>query len=465
VQGGASVVDNFRFLKALLGALKGTVENEDAFRSFAEHVLKEHASPNTRDKLRKDVTQILQRYMSRARAEVSEWGFGRIDALGRGSNTLYGNLHPDNLRYMNAPVNMPPLWNVQLYDWVQWSGSIQNPRARNIAQIIGIGAGLFEDQKNRFRSSLDSNKLERLEELANTIKPPVWPGEVFGDIEIAKAEKGKLLYLARCAHCHVPATKKTPNTFKHQYEMVMVPIEEIGSDPTYLDNFAGRRVWTGPLGKHFGAPWLPSVKITERVTTDLLRSTGHHETNLWSADARFMARPNAAIWATPPYLHNGSVPNVYQLLGPREARSRCFFLGDLTYDPAHLGYTHHPCSETARASGSNPDFLFDTTRTGNSNSGHELRSDVPLRTGDATGADRRHTLTAEECRILHKERNGWAKLHKQYVMNGVVGCGLTDEERLQIIEYLKTCDLDDVNVNRNSVPRVCSFSVAVHRRG
>jgi hypothetical protein len=77
---------------------------------------------------------------------------------------------------------------------------------------------------------------------------------------------------------------------------------------------------------------------------------------------RYKARPLDGIWATAPYLHNGSVPNLYELLLPAEKRSKTFFVGSSEFDPVHVGFN------TDQAAGTTP---FDTSQLGNSNAGHD----------------------------------------------------------------------------------------------
>jgi RoxA-like, cytochrome c-like len=97
------------------------------------------------------------------------------------------------------------------------------------------------------------------------------------------------------------------------------------------------------------------------------------------------------IWATPPYLHNGSVPNLYQLLLPAAQRDKTFYTGSREFDPKYVGYVSTPFENG---------FEFRTSEVGNSNAGHEFRN-APIG-------------------------------------NGVIGPELTDDERWAIIEYLKT---------------------------
>jgi hypothetical protein len=70
-----------------------------------------------------------------------------------------------------------------------------------------------------------------------------------------------------------------------------------------------------------------------------------------------------AIWATAPYLHNNSVPTLYDLLLPADQRPKTFIVGQRAYDPIKLGYAGAP-------SDGGPKFVFDTAKKGNSNAGH-----------------------------------------------------------------------------------------------
>ena len=71
----------------------------------------------------------------------------------------------------------------------------------------------------------------------------------------------------------------------------------------------------------------------------------------------------AGVWATPPYLHNGSVLTLYDLLLPAAQRPAKFFVGSRKYDPVHLGYVNEKDPQRG--------FELDTAKSGNSNSGHE----------------------------------------------------------------------------------------------
>jgi hypothetical protein len=114
----------------------------------------------------------------------------------------------------------------------------------------------------------------------------------------------------------------------------------------------------------------------------------------------YRTRPLNGVWATSPYLHNGSVPNLYELLSPGEERSRVVFLGNREFDPVNVGFVHdrHEQGYTVLrpAKGCEKQERTD----GNCNRGHEFR-DGP--------------------------RGG-----------GTIGRLLTPEERWALVEYLKT---------------------------
>jgi mono/diheme cytochrome c family protein len=79
------------------------------------------------------------------------------------------------------------------------------------------------------------------------------------------------------------------------------------------------------------------------------------------AGLAYKARPMDGIWATAPYLHNGSVPTLRDLFMPEASRPKTFYVGSRDFDPVHVGFS------TTQTPGT---FLFDTAIPGNSNLGH-----------------------------------------------------------------------------------------------
>jgi len=125
----------------------------------------------------------------------------------------------------------------------------------------------------------------------------------------------------------------------------------------------------------------------------------------------YKGRALNGIWATAPYLHNGSVPNLYSLLLPAapmpgdpagtKYRPAKFTIGSREFDPVNVGF------KTDGYAG----FQFLTTQLGNSNAGHEYG------TRDA------------------KDENGKPILDKD---GNVAFPALTEQQRWDLVEYLKS---------------------------
>ncbi len=132
--------------------------------------------------------------------------------------------------------------------------------------------------------------------------------------------------------------------------------------------------------------------------------------NCLRAGAGYKARPLNGIWATAPFLHNGSVPTLMDMLKPASERPKEVILGSVEFDPLNVGIEQKGSSQTKGASRYNQQgwFVLDTSVTGNSNAGHEFSDQW-----DAS------------------------KPFDQQV-KGVIGPALSDEERSALVEYLKT---------------------------
>lgn len=122
----------------------------------------------------------------------------------------------------------------------------------------------------------------------------------------------------------------------------------------------------------------------------------------------YKPRPLEGVWATAPFLHNGSVPTLYQMLLPPEQRAKRFQVGRRELDPVHVGLVTQPAGDDDEDG-----FWLDTSIPGNRNSGHAFVAD------------------AEQWR-KHREDPQANPLPR-----GVIGPLLTDAERMALIEYLK----------------------------
>ena len=123
--------------------------------------------------------------------------------------------------------------------------------------------------------------------------------------------------------------------------------------------------------------------------------------------AGYKPRPLEGVWATPPFLHNGSVPNIHEMLLPPEQRTKRFFVGRREYDPKNLGFVHTPDAQEQQG------FWLDTSIAGNHNTGHAFVA-TPAQLAAAKADPKGHPLPP-----------------------GVIGPLLSEAEGYAILEYLK----------------------------
>jgi mono/diheme cytochrome c family protein len=197
-----------------------------------------------------------------------------------------------------------------------------------------------------------------LQAYLKSLEPPKYPFP----IDAVKAGRGKVVFEKSCARCH--------GTYGPggEYPNKIVPLDVIGTDPARSNGLSDRLV------AHYNATWLGAehpVK-TERVG--------------------YQAPPLDGLWATAPYLHNGTAPTLHTLL-QSSTRPKRFTRPPSTefehYDTVHVGWKYTEVSaeeqaSTARRSAFQARFIVDTSRFGMGNRGHTF--------GDRLSEDQRMDL-------------------------------------------------------------------------
>lgn len=330
-------------------------------------------------------------------------GYGRVDALTEIINSLsVADLKaPDNLRNPTAPVSYPHLWLAPKLDWVQWNPVAANPIARNTGEVMGVfGHADLTGNEKRYSSTALVDQLVDMEDWLRELMPPVWKQELFGSIDGKLAAKGKELFDKDCRTCHtMPPFELTPPeqsiAGKQFIKITPVDFRVVGTDPRYTLALLGRMVRTGALAPDYNnQPVAPAASfflgtVGKVVSTAMTEAKWTPQQILAAGDYRFYplkpgqtqpdgwspptvtglkAGPLFGTWATGPFLHNGSVPNVYELLSPPEKRSKVFWVGSRELDTRKLGFkaTEKDLPAAQRAAL----FRFDTSLPGNSNAGH-----------------------------------------------------------------------------------------------
>ena len=470
------------------------------FDRFATRVLGPNATADQRAELKKGLTAAglfvktqatsLSNLYDRVHQQDTEEGYGRLDALNRIGNQVFATDpalsgiagFEDNLHVRDAPVSFPPIWTVSWLLWAQYDGSIQQPLIRNAGEALGVSALLNVspnyDPKTLFRSSVDVGNLVAIEDLLKGPNPfeqtpkgfaglrsPKWPEQMFPDddawkIKPARVENGRKIYAEICVECHLgpvndPVFDKNypdksfwspnePHWIKVGGEPVLSEVQKgvggMGTDPAQAHVLTLRTVKVPgfldldparDLGKFWGCTGIPAssngdmpfalalmdvVDLTIRKWMDGKNLLDPERKKLWGSrpncpnpgnaqEAHYRVRPLNGVWATAPYLHNGSVPSLYWMLTPAAERPTQFCMGTRDFDPKQVGFRVEAGEKQACRHG---ETLFSAVNSdgsavpGNSNLGHSLEG-TP----------------------------GPGK-------PGVIGRLLSEDERYDLIEYLKT---------------------------
>jgi hypothetical protein len=337
-----------------LAHLQTKAERESVFKQLFEHL-------TTNLRLLKARIDFAKKAVAEAKLKLANThgGPGRVDDFGAARNLLFDL---KDAQAMDAPCSIPHLWGTRRLKWTNWDGSTQSSLERSLATALAGGA-VFDPKT--YRSTVNVRNLGRLEALAKKIAAPVWPEDLFGKIDRQKAERGAKLFKEHCAKCHVdPNRPRDLAADKDWPPDLLIDLTEIGTDPNRVRNYSR------PLGdRSFGAAvqtetarYLEQACKDEQISAAELNTYRDGHANVWRTTSNYAARPLVAVWATAPYLHNGSVPTIHDLLLPADQRPKTFPLGQREYDPATLGYVTN-VEKTI--------FLFDTSKPGNSNAGHE----------------------------------------------------------------------------------------------
>ncbi len=251
---------------------------------------------------------------------MPEWSAGRDDPM---NLTKYFMLElPEDGTF--GPADMPSIWNLDKYTKnmsLNWDGATTVARSVIIDSALGLGAS----PKAPF---LDI--VSWLRDYLGKLPPPKYPWP----IDVKLAGQGRTLFEAQCASCHAGSRTGTP-----------VPIEEVGTDRERLASWnKDAAIAANKKVKSMGVDRDPMVEET---------LIGYVAVHL------------DGVWLRAPYLHNGSVPTLHDLLEPQDKRPQVFFRGYDVYDQAKVGFVTQ--GEKAERIGRR----FDVTRRGNGNKGHE----------------------------------------------------------------------------------------------
>jgi hypothetical protein len=281
--------------------------------------------------VKKRLTEREQQFKWIYRTDFPDWGHGRDDAM---NLTKYFMIElPMDDSY--GPTDMPSIWNLQKYKpekgmFMNFAGDSHDAYSVIIDSALGL-LGAEPHNEDEFLGHI-----EWLHEYLSKKPAPKFPFP----IDEQKAQAGKAVFDKTCASCH--ASERTGTR---------VPVEEIGTSRARLET------------------WNKEAAIAaNKVVGEMgIKRKGLVEENLNGYIAAFLD----GIWLRAPYLHNGSVPSLRDLLEPADKRPKVFYRGYDVYDPVKMGFVTE--GEEAQRVGTK----YDVNDKGNSNRGHEHGTALP----------------------------------------------------------------------------------------
>jgi len=301
--------------------------------------------------------------------------------------------------------------------------------ARNTGEVLGVFGDISivpHAGAAGYRSSVNIDNLAAFEQLIGKLKPPRWPSALFGAPDPALVQAGKTLFAARCAACHQSLARDDLTTrldlrvslFRagdrfsppgtdiwmacNAYTATVksgamqgTPANLVTGAPFAARDHATNLLEVAVKGALAGKSWdiaqvagqtffgverpaevtpAPPPKLPPGVHPIIIQLSPRQQKQMTCATAvskvlGYKIRPLTGVWATAPYLHNGSVPTLYDLLLPAAQRPASFWLGTREFDPVKVGYVS--------TSGPDNSFLFNTRDAkgqpipGNANTGHD----------------------------------------------------------------------------------------------
>jgi mono/diheme cytochrome c family protein len=298
--------------------------------SFLDRILYRRAVTQVREGVIEQSSRIMD-FLDRE----PDWGPGRVDTFNPYKAIQFN--WPMDTETTIGTADLPSIWNQKPRDGMQlhWDGNNDSVNERNKSAALGAGVT---------PPSLDLARVKRIEDwLWDQLKAPPYPYEINRELEA----EGRELFRQHCYDCHAFGGMKVGT---------VEPIDQIKTDPHRLDSFTYELV-SNQNTLYAGYPY---------------RFSRFRKTNGYANG------PLDGIWLRGPYLHNGSVPTLRDLLEAPENRPKLFYRGYDVYDQKNAGFVSNVPSE-----GNRQYFKYDTTLPGNGNGGHLYGTELTPRQKEA----------------------------------------------------------------------------------
>jgi len=263
---------------------------------------------------------------------VPKWGRGRVDTFNPYKSVQFNwDLSKVPPSELIGASDYPSIWNQKPRQGMHlhWDGDNDSVDERNLSAALGAGVTPV---------TVDHDNLQRVRDWIWTLPPPKYPYPV----DQALASRGAPIYQQLCANCHADQRFRDGVISGSRVGQVE-SIGTIGTDPYRLNSYTPAFA-SNQYGLYPDSPY---------------RFSHFRKTN------GYANHPLDGIWLRAPYLHNGSVPTMRDLLEPPESRPKAFYRGYDVFDQVKLGFV----SDVAEADGQ-VFTRYDTSVRGNANTGH-----------------------------------------------------------------------------------------------
>ena len=284
------------------------------------------------DRLKLQTLNLRNRIAPLLAPDAPRWGRGRVDTF----NPYKAIQFNWDLSRLSASERLgasdyPSLWNQQPREGMHlhWDGDNDSVDERNLSAALGAGVTPV---------TVDHAALKRVRDWIWTLPPPKYPYP----IDQALASRGVPLYQQHCTDCHADHRFRDGVVTGSRVGQV-VPIDAIRTDPYRLNSYT----LTFAMNQYGLYP------------DSTYRFTHFRKTN------GYANHPLDGIWVRGPFLHNGSVPTLRELLDAPDMRPTSFYRGYDVVDQMKVGFVSNVASADGQIF-----TRYDTSVAGNSNSGH-----------------------------------------------------------------------------------------------
>jgi mono/diheme cytochrome c family protein len=260
---------------------------------------------------------------------------------------LMSHLDPETLKWSEntliepppkdpLPISVPPWWGMKKKNAMFYTtiGRGDHSRFMLLASMLCIDG--FDEAAKIDQYAPD------IRAYITTLEAPEYPFPI--DRELAG--KGEAIFVAECSKCHGTYGEN------ESYPNEVYPIDEVKTDPHYA-----RESTDGSRDRFF----------------EWITRSPYGDTENAAPAPGYIAPPLDGVWATAPYLHNGSIPTMAALLSSRD-RPKYWrvHVDSRRFDPEAMGWSHDVLNagQSAESDPTLRRLIYDTTLRGYGNMGH-----------------------------------------------------------------------------------------------